>query len=102
MEINVGDYVRGFRGINKGIRIEPYNNSYFYYTDVKNNNERKPFYFERHIKKHSKNIMNLIEVGDYVNGYKAMLVNKNFLMLSNGEILQQLTITDKRVTKEPY
>src|SRR5574344_818609 len=72
MEINVGDYVRGFRGINKVIRIEPYNNSYFYYTDGKNNNEGKPFYFERHITKHSKDIIDLIEDGDYVNGYRVV------------------------------
>src|SRR5574344_1888900 len=72
MEINVGDYVRGFRGINKVIKIEPYNNSYFYYTDGKNNNEGKPFYFERHITKHSKDIIDLIEVGDYVNGSKVI------------------------------
>ena len=72
MEINVGDYVRGFRGINKVIKIEPYNESYFYYTDGKNNNEGKPFYFERHITKHSKDIIDLIEVGDYVNGIKVI------------------------------
>ena len=64
MEINVGDYVRGFRGINKVMKIEPYNESYFYYTDGKNNNEGKPFYFERHITKHSKDIMDLIECQD--------------------------------------
>src|SRR5574344_52358 len=102
MEINVGDYVRGFRGINKVIRIEPYNNRYFYYTDGKNNNEGKPFYFERHITKHSKDIIDLVEVGDYVNGYKVMLVNKNCLMLSNGEIVREIKINDKIVTKEQY
>lgn len=106
MEINVGDYVRGFRGINKVIRIEPYNNSYFYYTDGKNNNEGKPFYFERHITKHSKDIIDLVEVGDYVNGY---LVEKECELLGTRSETQDLYFIELNkmiirsiVTKEQF
>lgn len=72
MKLEVGMYVRGFRGINKIIKIEPYNDTFLYYTDGK---EGKPFYFERHIKRPSFNPIDLIEVGDYVNGVEVMEVD---------------------------
>ena len=84
MKLEVGMYVRGFRGINKIIKIEPYNDTFFYYTDGK---EGKPFYFERHIKKSSFNLIDLIEVGDYVNGkliHSIQRTNDNAKLLEYG------------------
>lgn len=71
MEINVGDYVRTKQyGIKKICKISI---EHYYFGEsfpkgvngcvlIKNANE--------HITKHSKDIIDLIEVGDYVNGLK--------------------------------
>lgn len=77
-DIKVGEWVRinnDFRlialGIGKVIRI---NQDIIY---VKMNFEL-PFAFKiENISKHSKNIIDLIEVGDYVNGYKVDFVQNN-------------------------
>lgn len=76
MDIKVGEYVRinnDFRlialGIGEVIRI---NQDTIY---VKNNFEL-PFAFKiGNVTKHSKNIIDLIEVGDYVNGEKVIEVH---------------------------
>ena len=78
MEIKVGEYVRindDFRlialGIGKIIRI---NQDTIY---VKMNFEL-PFAFKiENIAKHSNNLIDLLEVGDYVNGYKAISIDKD-------------------------
>lgn len=82
MEIKVGEYVRinnDFRlialGIGKVIRI---NQDTIY---VKNNFEI-PFAFKiENVTKHSFNIIDLIEVGDYVNGYRIL----NMTDISNSD-----------------
>lgn len=78
MEIKVGEYVRindDFRlialGIGKIIRI---NQDTIY---VKMNFEL-PFAFKiENIAKHSNNLIDLLEVGDYINGYKVISVDKD-------------------------
>ena len=78
MEIRVGEYVRinnDFRlialGIGKIIRI---NQDTIY---VKMNFEL-PFAFKiENIAKHSNNLIDLLEVGDYINGYKVISVDKD-------------------------
>lgn len=65
MEIKVGEYVRTRnQGIKKVKKIE-------YDIDAKENYYYLDSYFgewEHQVVKHSKNIIDLIEVGDYVNG----------------------------------
>ena len=74
MGLKVGDYVRTKDGnINKIIQVEymtPYNakHQFIYLTD----NLEKIWYPEDEIIKSSTNIIDLIEVGDYVNGYKVI------------------------------
>lgn len=102
MKLEVGMYVRGFRGINKIIKIEPYNDTFFYYTDGK---EGKPFYFERHIKRSSFNPIDLIEVGDYVNGCKVhKIANCITIILDNEENISWVNPSDIKsiVTKEQF
>lgn len=78
MDIKVGEYVRindDFRlialGIGKIIRI---NQDTIY---VKMNFEL-PFAFKiENIAKHSNNLIDLLEVGDYINGYKVISVDKD-------------------------
>ena len=84
--IEVGEYVRinnDFRlialGIGKVIRI---NQDTIY---VKNNFEL-PFAFKlENIAKHSKNLIDLVEDGDYVNGYKIIAINykENYITIQN-------------------
>jgi hypothetical protein len=71
MDIKVGDYVRidnDFRIIALGIGKVIRTNQDTIYVKM---NFEMPFSFKiEDITKHSKNIIDLIEVGDYVNGYR--------------------------------
>ncbi len=84
MEIEVGEYVRTNNGvIGKLIRIErdDIDISLKWYVFYDGKNERyinKPY-----ITNHSFNIIVLIEVGDYVNGYKVLEVMED---LDTGEL----------------
>lgn len=69
MEIKVGEYVRSKLGsIGKITKIE--DNKFLY------ENKTLITWIGR-VTKHSFNIIDLIEVGDYVNGYKVISVDKN-------------------------
>lgn len=80
-KIEVGEYVRTYNGnIFKitGGNLDNYDIDINYYTMeftepdwLESNlyNDNGYFFDEKHIKKHSKNIIDLIEYGDYVNGY---------------------------------
>ena len=65
-EIKVGDYVRSWNGtIGKVTRIEE---GRFLYDD------KELICFIASVVKHSKKLIDLIEEGDYVNGYKVLYV----------------------------
>lgn len=65
-EIKVGDYIRTKQwGIAKVAKIDEKGKC----THIKNKNNRITHYFEQ-IGRTSQNIIDLIECGDYVNGYK--------------------------------
>lgn len=76
--MKVGDYVRTKNeGIGKIIKIEPFMNDIHIFLDSKKGNitfQSKDGVFkvnnEQNIVKSSPNIIDLIEVGDYINGYK--------------------------------
>lgn len=77
-EIKVGEYVRIARnqGINRIIEIEE-NNRYILDEDIADEYGDLTCFLEKYqlkdeILKHSPNIIDLIEVGDYVNGYKVI------------------------------
>lgn len=84
-EIEIGEYVKTKDGIIaqiKSIDYEAgiyrfdriiYNNDFGMKEDVLYNNEM----FKKVIVKHSKQLMDLIEVGDYINGYKVINIIKN-------------------------
>lgn len=78
-EIEVGDYVRLARnqGINKIIDI--YDKKYELETDIANEWGEftcilEEYQLKDEIINHSKHLIDLIEVGDYVNGYKVINV----------------------------
>ena len=79
-EIEVGEYVRTNKGrIAKleDIDIEPNKKYYFfdetiYYSYGEAIDFLEEEEIEKHIKAHSKNIIDLIEVGDYVNGMRVI------------------------------
>ena len=84
--IEVGEYVRinnDFRIIALGIgKIIKINQDTIY---VKMNFEL-PFAFKlENIAKHSKNLIDLVEDGDYVNGYKIIAINykENYITIQN-------------------
>lgn len=66
MEIQVGEYVRLDNGILGKYVIKQHINY------VETSNKAIGFDIENDVVKHSKNIIDLIEVGDIVNGYKIL------------------------------
>ena len=78
MEIEVGEYVRTVNGT-----IEKVINPNFYieiYIECEND-----IITRNHIVKHSKNIIDLIEVGDYVNGYRVYHVAGHYVSVESFE-----------------
>lgn len=76
MELEIDEYIRTPKGvIGKVINIYDYSKSTHYLIDW---NTNRPYCISQ-IKniKHSKNIIDLIEVGDYVNGYLVIQIGKD-------------------------
>lgn len=71
--IRINDYVRVGTKIGKVISIKEANKKWKYIVKF---NKRTTHVAEWCIKKHSPNIIDLIECGDYVNGYKVINVKK--------------------------
>lgn len=70
-DIEVGDYVRTKSG-EIGIFVEYRDDKFFYKIKIKNTYYTPPI---STITKHSKNIIDLIEVGDFVNGCRIDLID---------------------------
>ena len=73
MEIQVGEYIRTLDGIKKIVKINEgklstYYGKYIVFPEYKNSKSINV----KNIIKHSFNIIDLIEKGDYVNGYKVL------------------------------
>lgn len=70
-EIKVGEYIRSDLGsIGKVTRIEDNTTTKFYYED------KELITIDKRVVKHSSNLIDLIECGDYVNGY---IVRRTYL-----------------------
>ena len=84
MKIEVGDYVRtidGFIGIFDRYSKRPDTSIYKspFNCFIKLQNRKTPLQCHRdYIVKHSKNIIDLVEEGDYVNGYKVTRIEDNY------------------------
>ena len=83
MEIAVGEYVRLARnqGINRIIEIE--DKRYILDTDIAdefgdNTCVLEEYQLKDEVLDHNKNIIDLVEVGDYVNGYKVTRIEDNY------------------------
>ena len=105
--IEVGEYVRTNRGeICKVLGISPelrdgkrlYSHK-SYYLDTKKGSLTEPF-----IIKHSKNIIDLIEEGDYVNGVRILDITGNYIHTSEFDCCKsRLEIKIKSIlTKEQF
>ena len=77
-KIEIGEYVRNKKGYirqvvrrdaDKHILLDIGFEGFNYLTQIEEKED---------IVKHSKNIIDLIEVGDYVNGYKVLVIEKHF------------------------
>ena len=82
MEIEVGEYVRLARnqGINRIIEIE--DKRYILDTDIAdefgdNTCVLEEYQLKDEVLDHNKNIIDLVEVGDYVNGHLVVEISKN-------------------------
>ena len=102
MEIEVGEYVRTFNGlIGKVVELTDSGN---YAIRIYNGAE---YVVRAVIKNHSKNIIDLIEVGDYVNGYKIIAKSDDGYIeiltedIEQGELLEEQDIKTI-LTKEQY
>lgn len=76
MDIEEGEWIRTKdNGIDKFLYKSKYDNGVDKYV-LKKTSMSNPEYY---IVKHSKNIIDLIEVGDFVNGYKVISVDYNVI-----------------------
>ena len=84
MKLEVGMYVRTKDGISKCIKVIPIRENSFMYEFDKEVYEDVNFltYSELEKYKSSSNIIDLIEVGDYVNGHRVIFVNETFTYAS--------------------
>jgi len=73
IKIEIGEYVRTKNGYILKNTIKEHKHII---DGIINQNEKYKYEFDN-IEKHSKNIINLIEVGDYVNGYKVEFIQNN-------------------------
>lgn len=92
MEIEVGDWIRskdGFIGRVRGITYDDMEKSNYYICEK--DNVMASNYLEN-IAKHSKNIIDLVEVGDYVNEKKV----KQIAMFEGFPDYPKLIFTDKK------
>lgn len=83
-EIKVNEYVRTtngkiakYIGYNKELELHMFDKGikwhYEYYTDIFEEDEFNEF-INKDIVKHSKQLIDLIEIGDYVNGYRILAI----------------------------
>lgn len=76
-EIEVGDYVRTRGKIGKLIRIERDDIDISLKWYVLDDGKYERYVNKPYIEKYSKNIIDLIEVGDYVNGHLVVEISEN-------------------------
>lgn len=92
-EIKVGDYVRTRSG--KIDIFKEKDENYLFARCEKNT------YWIPDIVKHSKNIIDLIEIGDYVNGYRVYKITNNCIYCVGKAIQNKFSINIKTIlTKE--
>ena len=108
-EIRVGEYVRTKKGIARIVEDGRFveireNGNRMYYVDTNGTPctwEFSCYIWSKDIVKHSKNILDLIEVGDYVNGKLVSNVDKvdntNFIEWDDGDMYKTEIQNDKFV-----
>ena len=103
-KIEVGEYIRTIDGTIAKIEDDEFDLRYGCFGSI------QPFYryfknkeqITESIVKHSKNIIDLIEEGDYVNGEKVDLVGKDMILAWKGEIAFSKSEIKSIVTKEQF
>lgn len=83
MEIEVGEYVRSKDGYIGKVQKITYDNigKCNYYICEKNNVMASNY--SENITKHSKNIIDLVEIDDYVNGYKVVHIAGHYISVES-------------------
>lgn len=104
MEIQVGEYVRVMGIITKLFKIESKRDKKTYYFDRKvldGFNYLSQYGIDQLVRKHSFNIIDLIEVGDFVNDKKVKINYKDAILFEDGENIVEQQIKSI-VTKEMF
>lgn len=110
MELKEGMYVRTKNGlIAKCISVNNYTKKhvfddnifwdYEYYEEVSSDNWEE--FVSEDLKKYSFELIDLVEVGDYVNGYKVLDVTEQYIKLNNPK-LNYNCIEFERIFKDKY
>lgn len=98
-EIEVGEYVRTRNGKIRKVKDTV---AQYYITDRLNILDNNQFEKED-IVKHSKNIIDLIEVGDYINGQKVYKITSACIYCVGKAVQNKFTINIETIlTKEQY
>lgn len=100
-EIKFEEIIRTENG--KLYKIVSANEQDFLCVEMKENATSLILLSDLDIKTHSENIIDLIEVGDYVNGEKIKEINKNYITVGNMTLaIKELTGIKAIVTKEQF
>ena len=87
MKVEVGEYIRTKQGDIDKVILEYTGKCANPNCSAKHISCKSNYYDEEDIVKHSKSIIDLIEVGDYVNGKKVLeKIEKSFLGVSSSDI----------------
>ena len=103
MEIQVGEYIRTLDGIKKIVKINEgklstYYGKYIVFPEYKNSKSINV----KNIIKHSFNIIDLIEKGDFVNGQRVEEKHKDGIFLENMQSFYEEKEIETIVTKEQF
>ena len=104
MEIQVGEYVRTKKGIRKIVEIDDDNNYYIDKIYINDFGQKIDCITDSCIiGKSSKNLIDLIEVGDYVNGWKVLYWTDGTKIVDDGYATDLNKMDIKSiVTKEQF
>ena len=105
MEVKVGDYIRTIDGIKRIVKINTGFDKTYYGQYILDKPYKGSYSIaEKNILKHSTNLIDLIEVGDYVNGYPVIDVYEDHICVIDFGMSEDIYESDINliVTKEQF
>lgn len=106
MVIKPGEYIRTIDGyIGKFIRYSKRKNdedTFYLFVSIPALKKSKLKCKASYIKKHNKNIIKVLKIGDYVDGYKIEDITKSYVECNDGGIDFEQNDIETVMTKEQY